>query len=173
MAETRAREREAAPQAASSDTGAGAQGAATQEQVFDQADDVSETRVQEELAALGQLADDVRGWFGSSVTLMGTEARLFLASLLMVVALAAMVGLLVAGAVIFLGAAGVLMLVREGGISPALAALIGATALSIGAAAVYFWIRRVAREMGFVRTRKSWAALFGSASAAADREKEK
>lgn len=142
-------------------------GSAAEEPVSDAAQQAAETRVQEEIAALGQLGGDALSWFQGSVKLMGTEARLFLASLLLVVALAAMAGLLIAGAFIFLGAAAVLMLVREGGISPPLAAFIGAVALCASAVAAYAWIRRVAREMGFARTRKSWAALFRSSGSSA------
>lgn len=132
--------------------------------------DAAEKRVHEEVAALGQLGEDLLGWFRGSMELMGTEARLLMASLLLVLALAAMVGLLVAGAVIFLGAAAMLLLVREGGISPPMAALLGALVLGAGAAAAYIWIRHLAGEMGFTRTRKSWAALFRSAEGAGGRQ---
>ncbi len=147
---------------AAAEAGGGPHDTAAEEPVSDATRQAAETRVQEEIAALGQLGGDVLSWLQGSVKLMGTEARLFLASLLLVVALAAMAGLLIAGAFIFLGAAAVLMLVREGGISPPLAAFIGAVALCASAVAAYAWIRRVAREMGFARTRKSWAALFRS-----------
>ena len=117
-------------------------------------------RLKEEAAELGRLGEDLLGWFRDSLALLGTEARLFLATLLLVMALAAMVGLLVAGAWVFLGAAAVLLLVREGGISPALATFIGAAVLAMTAVAAYAWIRRLAKELGFARTRAGWAALF-------------
>lgn len=116
-------------------------------------------RIKEEAAELGRLGEDLLGWCRDSLALLGTEARLFLATLLLVMALAAMVGLLVAGAWVFLGAAAVLLLVREGGMNPALATFIGAGLLTVTAVGVYIWIRRLARELGFSRTRAGWASL--------------
>jgi len=140
-------------------TDAPPEGEASAEQAKENAERES-LRLREEAAALGRLGEDLLGWFRDSLALLGTEARLFLATLLLVMALAAMVGLLVAGAWVFLGAAVVLLLVREGGVNPALATFIGAAVLTVTAVLVYAWIRRLAREMGFVRTRAGWAALF-------------
>jgi hypothetical protein len=140
-----------------------------------QAGDTSEReqlRLKEETAELGRLGEDLLGWFRDSLALLGTEARLFLATLLLVVALAAMVGLLVAGAWVFLGAAAVLMLVREGGVNPALATFAGAAVLTVTAVLVYAWIRRLARELGFARTRAGWAALFRAEGRHAARKTE-
>ena len=125
-----------------------------------EADEREQLRLREEAAELGRLGEDLLGWFRDSLALLGTEARLFLATLLLVVALAAMVGLLIAGAWVFLGAAVVLLLVREGGLNPALATFLGAAVLTVTAVLVYAWIRRLARERGFARTRAGWAALF-------------
>jgi hypothetical protein len=111
------------------------------------------------ISALKQIGDEFTGLFGEIARLLGVESRLFISSLLMIAILAVLAGFVLAGAVVFLGAALALLLTVHGGLDPVIAVLLVVVTLIVSAAGIFLWIRRLARNLKFNHSRRMLAEL--------------
>lgn len=106
------------------------------------------------LAQMGDLRDELSQWVKQGASLVGAESKLFVSSLLGIVALAVASAFVLAGALLFLVTAFVLSLIVHGGMDPALAALLAAFLLLAIVALCFFGMRRLARHLRFTESRR-------------------
>ncbi|MBZ2187604.1 phage holin family protein [Alcanivorax sp. JB21] len=106
-----------------------------------------------------QLGKDASGLARDMLALFVAELRLSLSTILVMIALAAMSGLLVAGAFIFLGGSAAWMLVTTGLASPVIAGLLLVVFLLTLTGLAYIWTRRLSKDLMFRGTRNAMLAL--------------
>ncbi|MCH8543206.1 MAG: phage holin family protein [Alcanivorax sp.] len=105
------------------------------------------------------IAEDASGLARDMLALFVAELRLSLSTVLVMVALAAMSGLLLAGAFIFLGGSAAWILVTAGLSGPVVAGLLLVAFLLIMTWLAYIWARRLSRDLMFGGTRSALHAL--------------
>ena len=103
---------------------------------------------------MGDLREELSQWVKQGASLVGAESKLFVSSLLGIVALAVASAFVLAGALLFLVTAFVLSLIVHGGMDPALAALLAAFLLLAIVALCFFGMRRLARHLRFTESRR-------------------
>ena len=96
---------------------------------------------------------------GDTLALVRAELRLFLTTVLTVVMLSAMAGLLLAGALMFLGASGAWALVSVGRLAPEVAGLLLALLLLLVTGLAWWWIRRITADLTFRESRRALRSL--------------
>lgn len=106
-----------------------------------------------------RVGDEFAELFRSISRLLGAESRLFASTLLLVLSLAVLAGLLTAAAVVFVCAAVVLVLVRQGGLDPAVAVLLVVLVLLAVVAGIFRWIRGLSADLRFRHSRRMLAEL--------------
>ena len=106
-----------------------------------------------------QLGKDASGLGRDMVALLVAELRLSLSTILVMIALSAMSGLLVAGAFIFLGGSTAWVLVTTGLASPVVAGLLLVAFLLTLTWLAYVWTRRLSKDLTFRGTRDAVQAL--------------
>lgn len=105
------------------------------------------------------IADDASGLVKDMLALLVAELRLSLSTALVMVALAAMSGLLLAGAFIFLGGSAAWMLVDMNIAGPVVAGLLLVIFLLALTWLAYVWARRLSKDLTFGGTRSALHAL--------------
>ncbi len=118
-------------------------------------------RAQDEgyLASLKSLAGQALGLLREFRALLGAEARLFVSSVGLIVALIVVAGFLVGAAWLFLGGAVALLLVRQVAFDPVLALLLVGGVSLLLLLGVGLWIRALVRNLSFAHSRRALAGL--------------
>jgi len=122
------------------------------------------------IAHLKQISEEFAELFREGARLVGSESRLFATTLLLIATLAIVLGFVIAGALVLLGVAFILLLIRHAGLDPVIAVLIVVLALVGLAAGIVVWVRGLTRHLRFRESRRMFARI--SASGQNDHEKE-
>lgn len=113
------------------------------------------------LARLGALRDEFAEWVTQGARLFGAESRLFASSLLLIVVLGVTAAFVIAGALVFLVGAAVLLLIVHGGVDPVIAVLLATLVLFVVAAGCFLGMRALTRHLRFTESRRMLARLTG------------
>lgn len=111
------------------------------------------------IAHLKQIGAEFAELFREGARLIGAESRLFATTLLLIATLLIVLGFVVAGALVLLGVAFVLLLIRYGGLDPVIAVLIVMLALVGLAAGIVGWVRGLTRHLRFSESRRMLARI--------------
>lgn len=123
----------------------------------------AQSEVQGWLDELRRTGEEVGGVLRETAALVGVEGRLFVTALLFILVLAVALGFVLAGVMVLVGVALVLLLVVHGGLDPVLATVIGMLALLAIAGVIGWRIRVLTRHLRFTHSRRALAGLAGSA----------
>lgn len=115
------------------------------------------------LARLGELRDEFADWMKQGARLFGAESKLFVSSLLLIAILAVTAAFVMAGALLFLVLAMVLLLIEHGGMDPVLATLLATIALTAIAGVCFLLMRGLTRHLRFTESRRMLARITGAA----------
>lgn len=121
---------------------------------------------------LRRAGSELGGVLRDTAALVGVEGRLFATALLFILVLAVALGFVLAGAVLAVGVALVLLLVVHAGLDPVLATLLGLIALLFFAGLLAWRIRALTRHLRFTHSRRALAGLTGSTPESAEASRE-
>lgn len=108
---------------------------------------------------LRHIGNDASALVRDALALLRAELRLFLTTLLTIIMLAAMSGLLLAGALMVAGGTTAWALVDTGKLSPLMAGMLMVFFLLLIIMAAWLWIRRLTADMRFAGSREAVQAI--------------
>jgi predicted membrane chloride channel (bestrophin family) len=106
--------------------------------------------------------DEFSEWIKQGARLFGAESRLFVSSLLLIVMLAVTAAFVIAGALLVLVGAGVLLLIVHGGMDPVLAMVLASLVLFMIAVACFLCLRGLTKHLRFTESRRMLGRLTGA-----------
>lgn len=108
---------------------------------------------------LRHIGNDASALARDTLALLKAELRLFLTTLLTIIMLAAMTGLLLAGALMVAGGTTAWVLVDTGRLTPLMAGMLMVFFLLLTTVAAWLWIRRLTADMRFAGSREAVQAI--------------